>query len=617
MPAPTITWSVDADGVWSDPANWNLDRVPDRTDDVAIDTVDFHTITSSTKAIAHTLTVGNDDLVVASKTLRVRSTASFADMLTIAGGNLRLDGASTAQGFSQTGGRLSGAGSLTIASANFGDGNSKLKWLQTGAGTTVLTGDSTFNQGNFYLDGGRILENRGVFMASGFMESGENPFGPTLGGGSVLNDAGATFDVAGTFTLDATGASPNASFTNAGTLEVTGGGRGAIVVNFINTGAVLVDSGTLFLATGSSSPSAFTVASGATLNFSAGTFTLGAGTVGGAGTVEVSGGDLVVDGDTTVGALFETGGAISGSGTLTVGSATFGQASPDWSQLGSGRTVLTGNSTFSTDGDQTFTFFLDGGRILENQGVFTMNTAAKIALGTNPSGPPIGGGTIQNDAGATFNVSGTIFAGKGARIINAGTLETSAGTAGSLIEPNITDTGLIEAASGILHLGGAIDGDGVMRVDTGAILEVDKSAAASLGMTFSGTNATLVLGKTANFAATIGGFAGGDTIKLIGRAATAATLGAGDTLAVTNNGAPVMTLQLTGDYSGATFNVFSDGHHGSDITVTLSGAAVGISAHRFIAAAAALGGTSGAAIRLGDVAAFHAPMLARPHAAIA
>jgi hypothetical protein len=79
--------------------------------------------------------------------------------------------------------------------------------------------------------------------------------------------------------------------------------------------------------------------------------------------------------------------------------------------------------------------------------------------------------------------------------------------------------------------------------------------------------------------------------------ADAATLGAGDTLVITDNGNTVATLQLGGIYTGDTFNVASDGHSGTNITVTVPGAVVGHPApsHQFIAAMASLGASAGLA----------------------
>ena len=161
------------------------------------------------------------------------------------------------------------------------------------------------------------------------------------------------------------------------------------------------------------------------------------------------------------------------------------------------------------------------------------------------------------------------------------------------VEVDFDDTGAISAHSGRLDFTKAITGDGTMAVDAGATLEVDRSAAASLGMSFNGAGATLALGKPSKFAATISGFAPGDTIDLLATQATAATLKSGDKLVIFNGADKVATLQLAGDYTGASFAVGSDGAGGTNITVTTPGGPPG---HRFVAAMAGLGGAGGGAL---------------------
>ncbi len=137
-----------------------------------------------------------------------------------------------------------------------------------------------------------------------------------------------------------------------------------------------------------------------------------------------------------------------------------------------------------------------------------------------------------------------------------------------VIDVAIADAGFIVAASRTLDLTQAISGNGGLQVNARAILKVEASASASLTSTFNGVGGTLKLGDAADFAATIAGFAAGDTIDLLGLAADSATLQAGDQLVVKNGGQTIATLQLSGDYGGAAFAVASDGHGGSNITVT-------------------------------------------------
>ena len=201
---------------------------------------------------------------------------------------------------------------------------------------------------------------------------------------------------------------------------------------------------------GSSGASAFTVAAGAMLEFAQifpgpNVFTLGAGTVGGPGTVAVSGGELALGTGAVTVAGFAQGNAtqsnctVSGSGTLTVtGSAAFTGGA--MRQTGPGVTLLEGSSTLA--GNVVGGLFLEGGRVLENQGTFTLSS------GFMELGSGAGGATLRNDAGGTIDLQGiaTIARGAGATVlINAGLLEKTAGAGAAIVGVAVVNTGAIVA----------------------------------------------------------------------------------------------------------------------------------------------------------------------------
>ncbi|MBA3810815.1 MAG: hypothetical protein H0X27_04050 [Caulobacteraceae bacterium] len=407
MPTPTIHWAVDASGDWATTADWRPHRLPNSTDDVAIDTADVHVVTHSVgTSTVHSLTVGNDIFVVSGGSLTVNSTSSFDILLSVSGGTMRFGGAATAALLSQSGGTVSGAGTLTV------------------------TGQTTF--------------------------------------ASAL------------------------------------------------------------------------------------------------------------------------------------------------AQIGTGRTVLAGDSKINDSGEVD----LDGGRTLENQGVFAVTRSARIVLGKNLSGGSGGNATLKNDAAGTIDMQGDnnqieSIVGGVTRFINAGTLKKTGGGR-TIVGVNTRDTGSIEAVSGTLEFFLGITGDGSLAVDTGATLSLDSPVAATLDMTFNG--GTLSLRDPASFAATIHAFSSGDTIDLLSRTATKATLGAGDTLVIKNGTATIATLQLAGNHTGDTFNVASDGHGGTNITVT-SGPA---HAARFTAAMAGIGGAGqGSVFVSGEAPHARPPMLTAPRMAMA
>ena len=347
----TITWKVNSSGNWSTATDWGLGRIPAAGDAVVINTASPITVTydSAAPSVAvNSLTVGADNFDVAGgNTLSITSSASFGGLLEVDQGILNFNtvNASIAS-FDQTGGTISGTGTLTVSgAATFDFGNSFEE--ETGTGTTLLQGTTTYSYGYIGLDGGRVLENAGTFnvslTAAYYFTLGYNPYETAVGGGTIKNDSGATFDFQSASAIT-NGAGTN-TFVNAGTLEQTvTTGTTDIGVALTNTGAVSVQTGTLeFDGGGTSTAGAFTVASGATLDFNGGTFTLAGdsfsgagveqvsggtvnltGTVTGLGALNVSGGTLSVANAAAAASLSQTYGTIAGTGTLTVsGAATF------------------------------------------------------------------------------------------------------------------------------------------------------------------------------------------------------------------------------------------------------------------------------------------------------
>jgi hypothetical protein len=163
-----------------------------------------------------------------------------------------------------------------------------------------------------------------------------------------------------------------------------------------------------------------------------------------------------------------------------------------------------------------------------------------------------------------------------------------------------------------------VSGSGALKIDAGAVLEVDAAASKSLTTTFDGSGATLALKTPTTFASSIAGFGVGDTLDLLKIAATGASINAHDQLVIVNGTATVASLQLTGTYSGATFAVGGDGHGGTDLSLTaadavaLPAAPPVRSAQALICAMAGLGGSAGATIPTPDTHAILQPLLASP-----
>ena len=280
--AYTICWigpTAGGDGIsWHDPANWDLERVPEAFDDVGI------------------LDVPETTVVEYSTGTTSINSLTCEEAFEMTGGTLMMDGHSTITGlFTWSGGSISGSGVIDA------DGGMLID------GVVTLRGDKTLN--NNSDDPGAVLAgNVDVNMYDN----------------AVINNTG-TFDFQVDRAIDyVTGG----QFNNMGTfLKSAGAGTATVDVAFDNTGTVEVQSGLLLLSRGYIQTAGETVLDGGDLES---TMTLGiqGGTLCGFGTVfadvdssgEVepgcSAGFLELDGDYTqsgTGALnIEIGGLIAG-----------------------------------------------------------------------------------------------------------------------------------------------------------------------------------------------------------------------------------------------------------------------------------------------------------------
>ena len=197
----------------------------------------------------------------------------------------------------------------------------------------------------------------------------------------------------------------------------------------------------------------------ATLNITGGTFTVT--DYAGQGPLMLSGGTLGIGSSSaTIASLMQTGGTLTGTGTVTVtGSASLGTTGNYVVESGSGTTDLKGISTLIGNVGVA----LDGGRVLQNDG--TLNwTSSAIYMGYNPLGTTVGSSTIVNSSGATFNdaVAGSISNNTGTNVFNnAGTFETTFSSGTTTIGVAFNNTGTVTVGTGdalTLSGGGASTG---------------------------------------------------------------------------------------------------------------------------------------------------------------
>jgi hypothetical protein len=419
--------------------------------------------------------------------------------------------------------------------------------------------------------------------------------------GTLTEAAGTTITIGSgnTLTLSGSGSNFVGSITGAGTLALSGGTDSFSSGVSLGVSDLSLSSGaTATLRTSLGYGGDLTEASGTTLALGAYTFNLSgagstiAGTVSGTGGLVFSGGNQALDSGA---ALKEVKWSMTGSDVASVNetlsySGTYTEGTGTTLTIASGNTLsLTGTSTLGATVNGAGTVSLTNATLsgLTVGGTLTLNDAGtvlqtgQITLGDTASNAA----TMSIASGASYTINANVGIGIGTSQLSAiddsGLLIKTGGTGTSKIAVTVVDNGHIEASTGTLDLVQAVTGSGALQVDTGATLEFGSSAAGTLGMTFNGANATLALASPANFAATIAGFAASDAIDLLLIKATAAVLENGDQLLITNGANTVATLQLSGSYTGYTFNAVSDGHGGTDITATAPGGHTGIGADDF------------------------------------
>jgi hypothetical protein len=342
------------------------------------------------------------------------------------------------------GGTMTGGGTISI------DG--RLTWMEGTMTDFAPTNGVTNANGGIRLGGlptglelnRRTLNNRGLMT---FVETGPSIL-LTLNNGAVFNNSG-TVEIRGDHSI-IWNSGPFSTINNSGLFQKalgTGATEVAFPIAFNNTGTLEVQRGTLRLGgggdCGSSCSGTFTVASGARLEFTFGTFTLG-GTIGGAGTVSFRGGTEnvtgtygITAGTTISGATVHfTGHVPSPSpGPLTVfdGWADFsnveGAITLPGLSLGTAGT-LTGTSTQTIRG----LFDWNGGRLCTSSSPpcgpgptngFT-DALGGIRLGGLPASPELHRRTLHNHGIAELVSTGPdvqLFLNEGADFRNSGIID--------------------------------------------------------------------------------------------------------------------------------------------------------------------------------------------------
>ncbi len=359
----------------------------------------------------------------------------------------------------------------------------------------------------------------------------------TIAGGAVLNLASFNQSIgslagAGSVTLGSatlTTGNDNTSTTFSGTILGSGGltkiGNGTLTLSGSTTyaGPTVVNAGTLQagVANAYSAISAFTVASGATLNLAS--FNQTIGSLAGAGAVTLGPATLTTGNDNTSTTF---SGGISGTGGLT--------------KIGSGTLTLSGSSSYS-------------GATAVNAGTLAAGATNVFASG---SAFTVASGTTLNLAG--FNQIIGSLAGAGSVTLGSATLTTGNDNTSTTFFGGISGTGgLTKIGSGTLTLAGSSSYSGATAVNAGTL-------AAGRTNTFASSSAfTVASGATLNLASfnqTIGSLAGAGSVMLGSATLTTgndntSTMFSGTisgTGGLTKIGSGVLTLSGANTYSGGT-----------------------------------------------------------------
>jgi hypothetical protein len=576
----TILWTNSAGGDWSNPANWDLGRVPNAGDDVYISAAPGATITHSSGSDTVASIRADSRFTLSGGTLAINRQAIFNDALTLSGGT------------------FSGAGSL-IANSNVIWSNSVLE----GPGLSTFSKQSALAipPGASPRISSRIVNFSGASnIASSIV----------LSGSAALSNGG-TLNLSGDVGFTSLGGSPTLS--NSGSLIKTGGsGSATISIPFTNRGTLAANSGTINLSGGGVSSGRFTAGFGAsiTLNSTSFSFT-GGSTFGGLGMIRVSSGTSTVNAAVTMPNLALDGGTlasvahanlnITGNLAWTAGSIGPGVSvnisSSASLAIGGNSAKNINSATINNAG--TVTWSGNGGislasSVFNNSGSF--NVQNDLSFGGGAGSTFNNSGTVSKSASAgittfavTFNNSGTAAAHSGNLRFNFGGVSTGTFTADAsanvtfLTTPYALNGGTTFSGDGMVHLtntvltvtnfvtarnfsleGGNIDGPGTLTIDN--MLNWSGGSFMGGGITHFATAATVNISGSANKAI--------DTRTLINEGAI---IWAGSGALFTRNGSifnnfGVLTIQNDSTWNNNLGSISTFNNLGTLIKQTAAGA---------------------------------------------
>jgi hypothetical protein len=187
--------------------------------------------------------------------------------------------------------------------------------------------------------------------------------------------------------------------------------------------------------------------------------------------------------------------------------------------------------------------------------------AATLAIGDEASLINGADGVIELQANGDI-----LGAGIESTLVNSGVVAKTTGTGVSTIDVAVRNEGTLQVATGTLELQGAITGHGILKIDAGAVLEVDAAVSAGQTIEFSAGVDRLVLTDAETFAGKLSGFAQGDTLDLAGFDPTTTTVAFQNGALTVTDGAQQAHIALLGQYIASGFQTASDGDGGTSVT---------------------------------------------------
>ncbi len=600
----TVTWNIDADGLWSTAADWSTGLIsgtlPGPDDDVFIDTAQAHTVTVDRSAgivTIDSLTLAQTDtLFVVGGTLHVSGTAALPTGIHVTGktdyGYLQISGkAVISSGITISYGTvdlcaaevdltgyldITGRGKILLGTSDIGVSGFATDGLTTltGAGVVTVNAYAYFHNGYEFGPGTDVLRNGGTiyfaYLADGrtIDNRGQLRIGSINNGGSLtfdgsktdvqcalVNGIGATIELFGYSEIYdvvflTNGLDQYSTLTNRGVIEGIAGGDyegGIIGVTLVNNLGTIV--GPPESAKGSM------------------VFQPAIAGIGPAPSSVENSGLMSGNFSFSVPVTNEASGHISGTvqflpgltnfGTLTAGSITL-------AGILSG--LINGSGSVTVSDESVFNSLTLGGTIFLNN-TSTIDQTGQVTVGSV---------TLENEEGASWKLDGNVGIGTGSpHFINNGNIEKVSGSGLSTVDAQITNNGAVWDQVGKLRIEHSVNGTGGLLISSGAVLELACPTVTS-GQTvdFMGGSAEVGIGGGDNFQGAIENLTAQDLIDVSGVAFSAKTLKESYTSGASNtqgtlslsDGVHLVKLHMLGAYKLADFTPSADHYGGTLIT---------------------------------------------------